>query len=401
MCINRILIASLILLMGRSAVGDSLVLVNGDDLNGQVVLLPEGRIELSHGILGKVNLDSKDVTAGQIKVTLSDGSVVSGLLVGWQSSAWIIKPVDEAPVELVFDSQGGLQAAISPVDDPVETTGGPASDEERSSVEERQLEETATKVNDAYVDAAKDRMKQAKAIVDEATKQAKKEWSGRVRLGGSISQGTSDTANVLLNVGVKREVGVSTTDLTAFYILNTKGNQTTQNWFQANLDQRWEAFGRRNRWSIFGVATFDYQQQADWEQRVNANLGFEYLVVDAKRAVGTDWFQKFKFTGRVAPGIRKEFAGANTDPALELLLGGIWDIQFLDNLSFTGNAQVFPDMTDIGQFRVTANAAVKMGLDMLEGLSVGVDFRYQFQSKVGPGEIDYLFVISGFIEYDF
>ena len=58
-------------------------------------------------------------------------------------------------------------------------------------------------------------------------------------------------------------------------------------------------------------------------------------------------------------------------------------------------------MTDIGQFRVTANAAVKMGLDMLEGLSVGVDFRYQFQSKVGPGEIDYLFVISGFIEYDF
>ena len=113
--------------MGRSAVGDSLVLVNGDDLNGQVVLLPEGRIELSHGILGKVNLDSKDVTAGQIKVTLSDGSVVSGLLVGWQSSAWIIKPVDEAPVELVFDSQGGLQAAISPVDDPVETAGGPAS----------------------------------------------------------------------------------------------------------------------------------------------------------------------------------------------------------------------------------------------------------------------------------
>ena len=97
MCINRILIALLILLMGRSAVGDSLVLVNGDDLNGQVVLLPEGRIELSHGILGKVNLDSKDVTAGQIKVTLSDGSVVSGLLVGWQSSAWIIKPVDEAP----------------------------------------------------------------------------------------------------------------------------------------------------------------------------------------------------------------------------------------------------------------------------------------------------------------
>tara|TARA_B100001059_G_scaffold8474_1_gene6994 strand:- start:4502 stop:5707 length:1206 start_codon:yes stop_codon:yes gene_type:complete len=398
---NHLLIAFLVLSMVGLAIGDSLVLVNGDDLNGSVTLLPEGRIELSHGILGKVDLASKDVTAGQIKVTLADGSVVSGLLVGWRSSAWIIKPVDESPVELVFGDEGELKRSPAPVGDPSEVTGDEAAEEGKVSVDEQRLDETTAKVKDAYVDAAKARMNQAKAIVDAATEKSKKVWSGRFRLGGSLSQGTSDTANVLLNVGLKREVEGSKTDLTAFYILNTKGTRTTQNWFQANLDQQWKAFGKKNRWSVFGVTTFDYQQQADWEQRVNANLGIEYLLVDAKRAPGTDWFRKFKFTGRVAPGIRKEFAGANSDPALELLLGGIWDIQFLDKLSFTGNAQVFPDMTDIGEFRITANAAVKFGLDMIEGMAVGVDFRYQFQSKVGPGEIDYLFVISGFIEYEF
>ena len=395
------IVALLVLIMAQAAFGDSLVLVNGDDLKGDITLLPEGRIELSHGILGKVSLSSKDVTGGEIKITLADGSVVSGFLVGWEAPYWIIKPVDEKPVQLVFGKDDVLEQR-PPVVEPDTLPASKEGDQDSDvSPEMQRLEEASNKANDAYVSAAKDRMNEAKAIVDDAAKKAKKEWSGRFRLGGSLSQGTSDTANVLLNVGIKREVEGSKTDLTAFYILNTKGTQTTQNWFQGNLDQRWKAFGHKNRWSLFGVATFDYQQQADWEQRVNANLGLEYLLVDAKRAPGTDWFHKLKLTRRVAPGIRKEFAGANTDPALELLLGGIWDIKFLDKLSFTGNAQVFPDMTDIGQYRITANAAVKMGLDMLEGLSVGVDFRYQFQSKVGPGEIDYLFVISGFVEYDF
>lgn len=390
-----------LLLMVRSAIADSLVLVNGDDLKGDVTLLPEGKIELSHDILGKVDLDSENVIGGQIKLTLADGSVVSGLLVAWQSPAWILKPVDEDPVRLVFGSDQVLRKWSGIDGEEVDAPENQTVPQIMSAAEEQRLEQTTTKANDAYVAAAKNRMNQAKAIVDEATKKAKKVWSRKVRLGGSLSKGTSDTANVLLNIGVKRHEEISKTDLTAFYILNTKGSQTTQNWFQASIDQRWLAFGKRHRWSIFGVTTFDYQEQADWEQRVNANLGLEYLLVDAKRAPGTDWFQKLKLTGRFAPGVRKEFAGDYSDPALELLLGGIWDLKFLDNLSFSGNAQVFPDMTNLGQFRVTANAAFKVGLDMLEGLSVGVDFKYQFQSQVNADEIDYLFVISGFIEYDF
>ena len=395
------LVLSILLLMSWTVKADSLVLVNGDDLKGDVRLLPDGRIEFTHGVLGKLVLKSEDVSSGQIKVTLGDGTVITGLLVGWKSPAWIVQPVDEKPVQLVFGKDDVLQISPKVTSPASEVSTSSADQEAPPASNEKQLEEEANKVNTAYVEAAKERIKEAQEIVDEAAKKAKKEWSGRVRLGGSLSQGTSDTANVLLNVGVKREVEGSKTDLTAFYILNTKGTQTTQNWFQANLDQRWDAFGQDNRWSVFGVVTFDYQQQADWEQRVNANLGIEYLLVDAKRAVGTDWFQKLKLRGRLAPGIRKEFAGNYTDPALELLVGGIWDIKFLEKLTFSGNAQVFPDMTNIGEYRIAANAAFKVGLDMLDGLSVGVDFRYQFQSQVDPNEVDYLFVISGFLEYDF
>ena len=80
-----LILALLLMSMAQPVVGDSLVLVNGDDLKGDITLLPEGKIELSHGILGKVSLASKDVTGGQIKVTLADGSVVSGFLVGCNS----------------------------------------------------------------------------------------------------------------------------------------------------------------------------------------------------------------------------------------------------------------------------------------------------------------------------
>jgi putative salt-induced outer membrane protein YdiY len=366
---------------------DTLSLTNGDQLSGQVQLGPKGRITLSHDILGTISLDSNQVQSGDVTVKLSDGSSVSGALIGFDGGQWLIKPADSAVLRLDVTSEG-LGLATPP--EPEAAATGASADQTRSI----DVMKEASK-------AAEARIGSARKVIEAAEAQLKKPWTGSFSLGGSMSRGTADSSNVLINVGLTRAIDDSATKIKAFYILNTDGNETTQNWFQASLDHSWDIPNTDGKWGVFGLAVFDYQTQASWEQRANANIGVQYLLIDATRAPGTDWFQKFRLRGRVGPGVRKEFAGDYTDLALEVLLGGTWDVAFLKGVTFKGNAQVYPDLSDIGEFRVTANTSFMVAIESMPGVSVGIDLKFQYQSQVDPGAEDYLLVISGQMKYDF
>ena len=125
------------------------------------------------------------------------------------------------------------------------------------------------------------------------------------------------------------------------------------------------------------------------------HLGLQYQFVNATRDPGTDWFEKMKLRARVGPGFRKEFAGEYDDWVPEVLLGGTWDITFLKGVTLKGNAQFFPDLEDFNQFRITANTNFLVALESLEGVSVGLGLRFQFQSEVPEDDEDFLLVISG------
>ena len=193
----------------------------------------------------------------------------------------------------------------------------------------------------------------------------------------------------------------SETKIDAFYILNTNNEETTQNWFQASVDHYWDIPNTDSEWAIFGLVVFDWQQDVSWEQRINGNLGLQYQFVNATRDPGTDWFEKMKLRARLGPGFRKEFAGENDQWSLEALVGGTWDITFLKGVTLKGNAQFYPDLEDLGEFRVTANTNFMVALESLEGVSVGLGLRFQFQSQVAEDEEDFLLVISGQVAYDF
>ncbi|MCH2132941.1 MAG: DUF481 domain-containing protein [Phycisphaerales bacterium] len=376
-------------------VGDTLLLKNGDQLKGTVTLESAGQVRLTHDNLGTLDIKSELITGGTVSVTLQDGSTVSGTLVGWSEGHWLVKPKDLPTVSLVVADDGSLSRVVDEPDDAVAAGTEPvgADDEATATRSEEVTEEMR--------EAAKARISAAKKVIADAQKELKTPWTGTISLGGSLSQGTSDAANLLLDVGLTREVPDSKTMIKAFYILNTDGDSTTQNWFQGSIDHSWNFIDKARRWGLFGLAVFDYQEQASWEQRFNANIGAQYLLVDATRDPGSDWFQRLKLRARAGPGIRKEFAGDFTDPALEVLLGGTWDITFLKGVTFTGNAQVYPDLSEIGEFRVTANTSFMVALESLEGVSVGLDLKFQYQSQVDPGQQDYLLVVSGKVQYSF
>lgn len=365
---------------------DTVLLKNGDQLSGTVLLQKDGNVVVEHDVLGVLSLKSSEIKSARLSVGLVDGEQVSGELDGFSDGAWRIRTTDGSLVELAFDPAGVL-TRVEP--------GAPASSV--TQMDEDSFQEATPEMKAA----AKERIKNAKQVISDAEKVLEKEWKGSVSVGGSLSDGTSMATNLLLDLGIRRKVPDSETKIDAFYILNTDGSTVTQNWFQASVDHYWDLPDTDRVWAIFGQAVFDWQENADWQQRVNGNLGVQYQLIDATRDPGTDWFQKLKLRARLGPGFRKEFSGEYDNWAIEALVGGTWDITFLKGVTLKGNAQFYPDLEDFGQYRVTANTNFMVALESLEGVSVGLGLKFQFQSRVPEDEEQYLIVISGQVAYDF
>ncbi|MCH2132940.1 MAG: DUF481 domain-containing protein [Phycisphaerales bacterium] len=366
-----------LLLVPSMALADEVTLTTGERLEAPVQLIDCGQLRLTHPILGQLNIPTSNVAS--LVLVLPDGRSIAGTITGCDHNRWTIQPESGDAIEIVTNPAGLPRQADqdvdpttpsgdAPVDTPVDATASPATGESDEALPEVPAESP---------------------------------WSGNLSAGGTLSQGTSDAANLLLDVSLVRTTESAKTNIGAFYVLNTSAGDITQNWFQADVDQEWLLPGFDQRLFFAGGTTFDYQEQADWEQRVNANVGLRYTVVDFSRPASDGWLQRLRLTGMVEPGIRKEFAGDFTDPALELLLGGAVDMDLFDRITLRADGRVFPDLTDTSQVRATASAKASVHLDELKSWAVGLELKYQYQSRVNPGTPNDLFVLAGTLDYSF
>ena len=56
---------------------------------------------------------------------------------------------------------------------------------------------------------------------------------------------------------------------------------------------------------------------------------------------------------------------------------------------------------NLGEVRVSANTNLKLALDSVQGMSLGMGLRFQYQSEVTPGDENYLLVVEGLVSYEF
>ena len=231
---------------------------------------------------------------------------------------------------------------------------------------------------------------------------AASDWKGTFVLAGSINEGTSQNANLFTQLNFARDTAAQTTTISTFYRFSNSQNKTNQSWYNLTADQLWKI--PNSKWGIYASGAFDWSEFNTWEQRIAAHAGGQYRLVDLSRETSPAlWVNTLQLDGRIGAGPRKEFSGAQTALVAEGELGGILTIGMGNKQSLEVDASYYPTLDKNMEYRFDANVnwKIPMQLNGMDGLSLALGLKYQFQSDVSAGDKDYDLLGTVGVSWDF
>lgn len=214
------------------------------------------------------------------------------------------------------------------------------------------------------------------------------EWKGHVNVNGSGSFGNTDTQGFSVAVTLARETVRETTLIDAGYSYGASNGDRTTNRFTAGIRHDWLL--PDSPWFFFAQGRYDYDEFQSWEHRLTAHGGVGYKIVD------TDTFD---FALRGGLGVAQEF---NVDTTrFEALIGADLGWQISERQRFELSTTLYPELTDIGEFRWVTTAAWTVLMDEETNMSFAAGLRNEYQSMVEPGiQHNDLYVFAG-LQFDF
>ena len=199
------------------------------------------------------------------------------------------------------------------------------------------------------------------------------DWESQFEAGATVATGNTEKANIYLRFKTSTENEKRAWDLdTAYYRDQTNGDVST-NKFTAGLKHEW--LFKDSPWSIFSQGRFDYDEFQSWDKRVSAAAGAGYLWIDQK-----DLTVKLK----LGAGATKEYGSNDEDIIPELLAGFDVKWQISKNQKFTAGSTIYPDLSEIGEYRIISDAAWVIDLNTVEKVSLKVGVENEYQSQVDP-----------------
>jgi hypothetical protein len=199
-----------------------------------------------------------------------------------------------------------------------------------------------------------------------------KRWFGGFEFGVNGSQGNADVLNLRLGglVDYKTPGNLYHADL--LYTLTRQDGMTNQN--QALLNARDEILFPNSPWSVFSSLQVEYDQFRQYDFRAGSYAGLSYRWVKS---------DKLTFKTRLGAGAVREMslgssAGAPNRWVPEALVGMDFNYRFTDRQSFVSSVDVYPNLSQLGQFRVRSRAGYEIVIDPKLGmvLRLGVQDRY-------------------------
>ncbi len=215
------------------------------------------------------------------------------------------------------------------------------------------------------------------------------DWQGAFEAGFAASRGNSETLDLRLGLGAKKETDRNRWAADAAYYFSSDQGDTSKNEFTAGLLHDWLI--PDSRWFYFAQGRYEFDELEAWEQRISGTAGVGYQWID------TD---KLNVRFRAGAGGNYEFGDVDAFTP-EAQLGGELAWQINDTQSLEASTDYLPDLGDFPEARIRSAVGWKIKLDQFTGLSLkmGLENEYETQTQ-GDAEHNDLKVFSSLV-YEF
>ncbi len=214
-------------------------------------------------------------------------------------------------------------------------------------------------------------------------------WERSAEIGFNGASGNSDTTDLraALNLGFEDET--RRWRFEARYLFSASDNETSQNNFYTLLNR--DFLRPNSRWFWFAGSRYDWDDFRDWKHRLSLSAGPGYEFVSSER---------FDLLARVGPSFTIQ--GEEFDETKgELLLGleAQWRISDTQTLNLRNN--LFPELSDPGEFRNVTNANWTIRLSERHPLAIKLGIENDYESSVDPDRDNNDFKYFGSLLYSF
>jgi len=216
-------------------------------------------------------------------------------------------------------------------------------------------------------------------------------WDNQLTLGGGLSSGNTDTANVNAGVvfkGEKEKAHKLVIDGGYFYG-ESDGEENT-NKATAGIVSEWTI--AESNWFWFADARYDFDEWKSWTHRVAAHVGVGYHIFKTP---------EFDWSVRGGIGVAKEFGSDRNDIYPEALLGTDLEWRITENTKVGCSSYIYPDLDETGEYRWVNKAYAATKINQADGLSLTVGILHEYESDPDDGLDKSDFKLFGGLVLDF
>lgn len=201
----------------------------------------------------------------------------------------------------------------------------------------------------------------------EKAKNNPKLWEGRVELGANGSDGNSQRFATRYGGKLKRQTRRS--NFTFDILYSTSFAKSVKNEDKLLIESRTEWKLWETRWQYFAHGTTDYDQFTAYGVRINGDTGLSYQYIDTGL---------MQFKGRAGLGFSQEINSPDERLIPEGVIGTSIEHRLTPRQKIIGSCDLFPDISDVKDFRMRSSASWEIKIDPPARLSLrlGMIDRY-------------------------
>lgn len=379
----------LFLLISAYARAETVILVGGDTVHGEIIRQTDSSIFLVHKVLGELEIPKDQIeritvvheVLGEITIPL-DQIPSPGAGKPEAENPKVKKPSgkekqieDKKSREVSRDKVTSSATAES---EKVKPEKAPVADKQQARQEDDEEDESAW---------FEPEFKRFNSL---AARLKKEKWSFAADFSIDSSTGNTEETATRFGTHIKRVLPRERLAIDMSYYHKESEGSTTDNKVTIGAIHDWLNLG--SRWFFFTAGRYDYDEFESWEQRMNLQAGPGYNLIKSD-----DVLLDF----RLGAGSRKEWGSENSDLKFEGLAGIDFQWKMTNRQNVEAAVWYFPVITDFEDYRTRSTLNWRYRLAKESNISLLLGVLHEHQSIVDSGSADTDTRITAGLQIDF